>query len=215
MNRDGGGKSGHAAHAARTGRQITQEEAELWHQVGRSLDKVKKKPRVAARSDAPPSPGPVPPPRQRSAGAAKAPASAPPPPAGPPPSPPPPPAELDRRTLRKMAVGKVAIDAVLDLHGLTQETAHNRLRGFLMSCRAKGHRMVLIITGKGANAERSGARFDAWPAGGAQRGVLRRSVPLWLDEPELRAIVVSYAVAGGRHGGDGALYVRLRKAREA
>jgi DNA-nicking Smr family endonuclease len=44
--------------------------------------------------------------------------------------------------------------------------------------------------------------------------VLRRSVPLWLDEPELRAIVVGYASAGVRHGGDGALYVRLRKARD-
>jgi DNA-nicking Smr family endonuclease len=45
--------------------------------------------------------------------------------------------------------------------------------------------------------------------------VLRRSVPQWLDEPEFRAIVVGYAAAGARHGGEGALSIRLRKAREA
>ena len=79
-----------------------------------------------------------------------------------------------------------------------------------MGCQAKGHRMVLVITGKGAKA----ARSDDWPTDGSRGGVLRRNVPLWLDDPELRAIVVSYAAAGVRHGGEGALYIRLRKARE-
>jgi DNA-nicking Smr family endonuclease len=113
-----------------------------------------------------------------------------------------------------MAIGKVAIDAVLDLHGLTQEAAHSRLRDFLMGCRAEGLRMVLVITGKGAKSHRSDAADDDWPSGGGQRGVLRRTVPMWLDEPELRAIVVSYAAAGVRHGGEGALYIRLRRARD-
>ena len=112
-----------------------------------------------------------------------------------------------------------AIQGVLDLHGMRQDAAHSRLRGFLMSCQAMGHRMVLVITGKGASGERSADRFNGGYAtglpGATQRGVLRRCVPLWLDEPELRAIVVSYAAAGARHGGDGALYVRLRKARGA
>ena len=81
--------------------------------------------------------------------------------------------------------------------------------------------MVLVITGKGAGAgdrplagdlsSYRGGRSE----GSGTRGVLRRSVPLWLDEPELRAVVVGYASAGVRHGGDGALYVRLRKARDA
>lgn len=81
--------------------------------------------------------------------------------------------------------------------------------------------MVLVITGKGGGGgvgplapdlqrDADGERFDS-----GRRGVLRRSVPRWLDEPELRAVVVSYASAGVRHGGDGALYVRLRKARDA
>jgi DNA-nicking Smr family endonuclease len=218
MNRDGGGKPGR--HSTRAGRQITEEEAELWLQLGRSVDKVKTKPRVPAHDDgaAPSSPASEGP-RQQPQRAAMPEPPAPPPPPVSPPSRSPAPAGLDRRTLRQVAGGKVPIDAVLDLHGLHQDAAHNRLRRFLMSCQTKGHRMVLIITGKGASGERAADRFNGGyntgPAGATQRGVLRRSVPLWLDEPELRAIVVSYAAAGARHGGEGALYVRLRKAREA
>jgi hypothetical protein len=85
--------------------------------------------------------------------------------------------------------------------------------------------MLLIITGKGAaagggvtplaaDARSDRQRGDEGSAASAPRGVLRRVVPEWLDEPELRPFVLSYAEAGVRHGGAGALYVRLRKARE-
>jgi DNA-nicking Smr family endonuclease len=238
MNRDGGGKP--RRQSVRAGRQLTEEEVELWHQLGRSLDKVKKKPRVTAHSDitdgktahgetarngAPTPPAPVPEPcavgqqaedrphRQSGVGprasqgvSSRLPVLD----TGLPKGRPAAPAEIDRRTHRQVAAGKVPIDAVLDLHGLNQEVAHSRLRGFLMGCQANGHRMVLVITGKGAKA----AKSDDWLTDGSQGGVLRRNVPLWLDDPELRAIVVSYAAAGVRHGGEGALYIRLRKARE-
>jgi DNA-nicking Smr family endonuclease len=214
MNRDGGGKP----RSSRAGRQITEEEAELWHQVGRSLDKVKKKPRVtphgdAAEGEAPARSGTPAPTRPRSEPRAKTPPAVPPSPA-PVPSRPPAPAEIDRRTHRQVAAGKLAIDDVLDLHGLNQETAHRRLRSFLMSCQARGHRMVLVVTGKGGPG-RADAQFGERPGDGSRRGVLRRIVPLWLEEPELRAIVLGYGSAGVRHGGEGALYIRLRKAREA
>jgi DNA-nicking Smr family endonuclease len=113
--------------------------------------------------------------------------------------------------VRQVSAGKVAIDAVLDLHGLHQEAAFNRLRGFLVSSQARGHRMVLVITGKGASA----GRHESGPFGDAPRGVLRRSVPLWLEDAEFRAVVLSYASAGVRHGGEGAFYVRLRRPRGA
>jgi DNA-nicking Smr family endonuclease len=113
--------------------------------------------------------------------------------------------------LRQVAAGKVAIGDHLDLHGMRQDEAHARLRAFLLRSQANGHRMVLVITGKGAGT----GRHDEQPFGATPRGVLRRSVPQWLEEPELRAIVLSYAPAGVRHGGEGALYVRLRKARDA
>jgi DNA-nicking Smr family endonuclease len=214
MNRDGGDKPGQ--HSRRAGRHVTEEEAELWRHLGRSVEKVKTKQRVTEHGDgmSPTSAGPVSTPQRPQRPAPRVPAAAP-PPAAPPLSRPPAPAELDRRTLRQVAAGKVPIDDVLDLHGLHQAAAHSRLRAFLMSAQANGLRMVLIITGKGARADRSDAWSDARPTGGGQRGVLRRSVPLWLEEPELRAVVLSYASAGVRHGGDGALYVRLRKTRSA
>ncbi len=198
MSRSAGGKPGKA------GRQVTPDEAELWRQLTHSLDRVKIKPRVATREADAVAPTPAPAPPQRAVTQRRA---APAPPQPQPASPPQaaPPAAFDRRTLRQVAAGQVPIDATLDLHGLHQDTAHRRLRAFLVSSQAKGHRMVLVITGKG------GVRPLA---SDPPRGVLRRSVPQWLEEPEFRAIVLSYAAAGVRHGGEGALYVRLRKARD-
>ncbi len=206
MTRDGGGKSGKA------GRQLTDEEAELWQHISRSVEKAKAKSRVPAHEElaAPPSRQPEPPVKRAAAVSLGKPAPAPPPQR---PSRPPPPAEFDRRELRQVTAGKVAIDGKLDLHGLHQDTAHARLRAFLVASRAKGHRMVLVITGQGAGPGRHD--YDEEPFGRTPRGVLRRSVPLWLEEPDLRAIVLSYASAGVRHGGEGALYIRLRKARGA
>ena len=64
---------------------------------------------------------------------------------------------------------------------------------------------MLVITGKGVSAERQRDHFME------ERGVLRRLVPQWLCEPELRNFVVSYTASHVRHGGDGALYVKLRR----
>jgi DNA-nicking Smr family endonuclease len=212
MSREGG-KPGKA------GRSITPDEADLWDRLTRSVDKVKVKPRVTSSSaDAPAGPAATAP--ARAAAAAQAPSKmektksarlpqVPPAVA----QRPPPLVELDRRAVRQIASGKTAIDTRLDLHGARQRDARARLTAFLVDAQAKGHRNVLVITGKGGEAG------SADPLGGAlgepQRGVLRRGVPLWLEQPELRAVVLSYTPAGTRHGGDGALYVQLRKARKA
>jgi DNA-nicking Smr family endonuclease len=111
---------------------------------------------------------------------------------------PPPLTPLSRRMKRGVARGKQAIDARLDLHGLTQAQAHGALLGFLHNAHARDARLVLVITGKGR---------------GAEPGVLRRQVPQWLGLPEFRALVLGFEDAGARHGGEGALYVRLRRAR--
>jgi DNA-nicking Smr family endonuclease len=118
-------------------------------------------------------------------------------------------AEFDRRKVRQIATGKVEVAARIDLHGLRQRDARAELRTFLLRAYASGHRTVLVITGKGggeAPADGLGALL-----GERQRGVLKRSVPLWLEEPDLRSIVLSYTQAGARHGGSGALYVQLRR----
>ena len=124
----------------------------------------------------------------------------------------PPLAEFDVKAARRIRSGRVDIEKRIDLHGMRQSEAHAALRHFLTASHARGLRMVLVITGKGAPSRRGGedeghgARF-----GEQERGVLKRNVPRWLAEPELRSIVVSYTTAAIQHGGEGALYVHLRR----
>ena len=134
-----------------------------------------------------------------------------PPPAAPAYTKPPPLAEFDRRKAKKIAAGREPIDARIDLHGMRQSEAHSALRAFLLTNYSKGHRNLLVITGKGGPV-----RDEVEPTSfmdTRERGVLKRNVPMWLAEPELRAIVVSFREAAQSHGGAGALYIHLRARR--
>jgi DNA-nicking Smr family endonuclease len=115
-------------------------------------------------------------------------------------------ADYDENERRRLSRNPDLIDARLDLHGMRQREAHGALRSFILNACARGYRHLLVITGKGTSLERERDFLRE------ERGVLRRLVPQWLAEPELRGFVVSYAVSHIRHGGEGALYVRVRKA---
>ncbi len=119
------------------------------------------------------------------------------------------PSALDRRQTRMIATGRADIDARLDLHGMRQDEAHRALRNFLGVAQAQGARIVLIITGKGKTNAAAGEFFAA----DREMGVLRRLVPMWLREPELRQAVIACGPSDARHGGAGALYVQLRRRR--
>lgn len=112
---------------------------------------------------------------------------------------------LGRRDRQKLVrAGNAGVDARLDLHGLRQDEAHARLAGFLALAQSSGHKVVLVITGKG--------RSDGFEAlHERERGVLRRVVPLWLSLPEFRRYVLGFEEAHLVHGGAGALYIRIRK----
>ena len=177
-------------------RRLTEEEIALWIEVAKS---------VARRRGATlPTLAAPPPPRQAApAPEAKPAASAPPTrrrPSGPPPL-----APLERRLKRDLARGRAAVDSALDLHGLSQAEAHYALRGFLMQAQMQDFRLVIVITGKGG---RGRSDDTDWLH---ETGVLRRLVPHWLREPDLRPIVLGFEEAGPAHGGAGALYVRLRR----
>lgn len=113
--------------------------------------------------------------------------------------------ELDRRTLEKLKKGKLAIEASLDLHGLTKIQAYTALQEFIIKSFLQGRRCVLIITGKGKPRLSTEQIFDR------EEGVLKQNVPLWLQENNLNSIVLNWQNAKPKDGGTGALYVYLKR----
>ena len=175
--------------------ELSPEDRDLWAQVTRTLTPLHPdRPRPEA-PDEPARPAGVPKPDglTKTATAIRPPAK-PKPPAAPPPL-----HRLDQRYRRNLVRGVTPIDARIDLHGMTQHQAHDTLRAFLHRAQMRGHKVVLVITGKGG-----GGFMD-------ERGVLRRVVPQWLTMPDMRPLVVGYEQAHASHGGLGALYVRIRR----
>lgn len=105
------------------------------------------------------------------------------------------PDELEPRRQRRLSRERDPIEARIDLHGFGRFDAEDQLRAFLGGCQARGMRAVLVITGQGRR-------------GG---GVIRASVHEWLHAPALRGVVSGFATAHRRHGGDGAVYVTLKR----
>ena len=103
-------------------------------------------------------------------------------------------AGIDRRTQRRLFRGDVPVDRRLDLHGLTEARAENRLAQFIETAARDGRRCVLVITGKG-------------------KGILRGLVSDWLKRQPLSPYILALAEARPHDGGSGALYVLLRRKR--
>lgn len=113
---------------------------------------------------------------------------------------------MDRRNFQRLLKGRLDIDATLDLHGLTADQAQTRLHMFVKAAYGAGHRLLLIITGKGQRGSED--EFNR-----PRRGVLRSGVPEWLRTGALSGIVLQVTQAHPRHGGGGAFYVYLRRKR--
>jgi DNA-nicking Smr family endonuclease len=108
-----------------------------------------------------------------------------------------PPADVDVNLHRRLARGRESLVARIDLHGMTQDAARAALAGFIRRSVDDGWRAALVITGKGVSGD----------------GVLRRRVPDWLAESPIREHVAGVSEAHRRHGGEGALYVALKRKR--
>jgi DNA-nicking Smr family endonuclease len=181
------------------------DDAALWEKIASSASPLKRRePRLLADKGRAPAPKPrAPEPSTPSLQRAKSAA-----PTAPKTAPVPRAEGLDRQTARQLAKGRLEVEARLDLHGLRQRDAHAQLHRFLKQAQARGLRHVLIITGKGGPFQAPTNFYEEEEEG----GVLRNAVPRWLAEPDFSPLVVSFAPAPRRLGGDGALYVRLRKA---
>jgi DNA-nicking Smr family endonuclease len=181
----------------RRGRELTGEEAALWRAVARSVTPLEAVPQVELATSLEDAPSPRLPPRPAA------------------PAPPKPartrrPAPRldagDPKEARKVARGRREIDATLDLHGLTQDAAHERLCRFVETAQAAGARTLLVVTGKGAGEARV-------PFAEAPRGILRQRFLEWVEAPPLSPRIASVRGAHQRHGGGGAFYVMVKRKR--
>ncbi|QKV19824.1 Smr/MutS family protein [Oricola thermophila] len=182
-------------------RSLTEEERRLWRRVGRTVTPLRDRDVAMPDSenlgreflDAMDTAGPQdgPPARDRKSPLARR--------YAPPPPPPKPSREpgIDRPTTRKLAKGRISIDARMDLHEMTQDVAYDRLYAFLADQRSRGARHVLVVTGKGRSP--------------GSEGILKRMVPVWLNSARFAGLVSGYTQASRHHGGEGAIYVRLRR----
>lgn len=183
--------------APRRKRALSSEEQELWESVAKQAKPLRKRARAEKISEPACEPSiiaaqPAAPAKAASSSAVARTVR----PDGPPLAP------LGRRERAQLSRGRRDIDARLDLHGMTQTRAHRALLAFLQRASSDGMTFVLVITGKGRSVGPE-----------SERGVLRRLVPLWLGLPEFRAFVIGFEEAAIGHGGEGALYVRVRRAR--
>ena len=182
-------------------RRVTPEELELWRQIAQTVRPIKSRRWPAKAKEE------TPPPASAARERGQKPAAAPSAPAKPAPAAAKPHAlthglshGIDRRQAERFRKGKLPIEGKIDLHGRTQQDAHDDLLAFLKRARGAGKRTVLVVTGKGMTTSKT--------------GILRQAVPRWLNEPAFRPLVLAFDYAEPRHGGEGALYVLLKRVRE-
>ena len=113
-------------------------------------------------------------------------------------------APIEKRFRQRLIRGRREISIKLDLHGMRQSQAHASLIEALRRAQSNEEKLILVVTGKGS----------AKSSKDEEIGILRRMVPHWLAAPELRSIVLGFETASAIHGGDGALYVRIRRKRD-
>lgn len=174
-------------------RSLTREDRRLWDRVERTLDKARLRPMEPEPDDDPAPTAKTPPrfvkpPKPVSTVPVAKPIVKPAPVAAP--------HELEPRRHRRLARERDPIEARIDLHGLSRFQAQDALTAFVLSAHARGYRAVLVVTGKGSRGT---------------PGVIRSSVADWIAHPPLRAVVAGVASAHRRHGGEGALYLTLRR----
>lgn len=170
-------------------RGLTSDDRRIWNRVAATMEtRNRPAPQVESDDSATASPSRASPPRP-------CPAASYTPRAAPAPRPQATPEELEPRRQRRLARERDPIDARIDLHGYGRFQAQDALTAFLLGAQARGHGAVLVITGQGRR-------------GG---GVIRASVHEWLSGHALRGVVSGFAPAHRRHGGEGAIYVTLKR----
>ena len=113
---------------------------------------------------------------------------------------------MDKNTVMKIKNGKIRISGILDLHSFTLKESKEKVIKFIEKNFLYGNRLNLIITGKGKRLSVS----DGWKSDGK----LKKNVPIWLSSTYLSKYILWFDIASPEKGGNGALFVYLKKAKE-
>ena len=97
-------------------------------------------------------------------------------------------------SFRLFKKGKLKPDGIIDLHGYKLKSGKIKLESYILKSYENNLRNILIITGKGLN----------------HLGVLKKEVPIWLENKEIKKFIISYEIAPNFFGGSGALLVRIK-----
>ena len=113
---------------------------------------------------------------------------------------------IDKKVYSRLKKGRLRPSKTLDLHGLRYENAKFDVLNFIRSAYNDNQRLVLIITGKGKYTKN-----DTTHVSNERSGVLRQALPTWLEDNNIRSLILNFTSAHLSHGGSGAFYVYLRK----
>ena len=108
---------------------------------------------------------------------------------------------------RDLKRGKIKIDRRLDLHGYSLLDAYEVFKKEIKKTYNNNKRCILIITGKGAHIKKNNDNLKPK----LFHGKIKNSIISWINEEELQKYIYTYQDAGFEHGGDGAIFVYLRK----
>lgn len=175
-------------------RGLSAEEAAAWARLASSVTPLKgrKVPPLDINAEKPKQAVIPPKPTALPIAKAKRPAPAPSPNAG-----------LDGQWERKLQSGAISPDFTLDLHGHSLDAAYSRLMHGMDQARSMGARVVLLIAGKSRPVD---------PADrGERRGAIRAKILDWLAASSHGDVIAAVRRAHRRHGGEGALYLVLKK----
>lgn len=175
-------------------RRLSTDEEALWNALIRSVRPIRPHARPAMAAPAAPDPAPLPPTKRLTLPPQRPIAAAP---------PKTPAAVLDSGWERRIKGGTISPDMSIDLHGHTLAAAHGQLNQAIAQGLARDARVLLVVTGKPPKSSAAGA--------GSRRGAIRGEIGHWLETSPYADRIASVRIAHPRHGGDGALYLILRR----
>ena len=110
---------------------------------------------------------------------------------------------------RDLKRGKIKIDRKLDLHGYSLLDAYEKFNNEVKKNYERNKRCLLVITGKGVHK-----KGDDEDTPKLFHGKIKNSILSWINNESLKSYILTYQEAGFDHGGDGAIFVYLRKKRD-